>query len=289
MTMQESLDDRRIPRRETPIANEGSPARFFDEMERRPRPGLAQSVSARGTGDTTDSGMQTALFNRLSNISPVTSRDITTLGTEGFLYPRDLMTYKLGQQPAGEMVPERMADRQAGPLMPGRVSTTGDIVNLSNQLGANDYLYNLNADQWITPEAASSMINFPDAAAQAAVADMGRTTTMGTGWEFPTVSQPLIAPPPTYDYTGTGWQPPVYEPTSWEKQGFENPWGEARVYGNNKWIDWAMPTGQGTPFNNISSLIQAGLTSGLSLPFNNPWGINPLGNINPWGNPFWNR
>lgn len=73
------------------------------------RLGLAQSVSAGGTGDTTDSGMQTALFNRLSNISPVTSQDITTLGTD--LYPRDLMTYKLGQQPAGEMLNERMIDR----------------------------------------------------------------------------------------------------------------------------------------------------------------------------------
>ena len=39
------------------------------------------------------------------------------------------------------------------------------------------------------------------AAAQAAIiADMGRTTTMGTGWG----RQPLIDPPPTYDYTGTG-------------------------------------------------------------------------------------
>ena len=34
----------------------------------------------------------------------------------------------------------------------------------------------------------------------AELADIGRTTTMGTGWG----RQPLIDPPPTYDYTGTG-------------------------------------------------------------------------------------
>jgi hypothetical protein len=34
----------------------------------------------------------------------------------------------------------------------------------------------------------------------AELADIGRTTTMGTGWG----RQPLIDPPPTYDYAGTG-------------------------------------------------------------------------------------
>ena len=65
--------------------------------------------------------------------------------------------------------------------------------------------------EWDSPYQARAAydMNFPSntwfderaaAAQEAAIADMGRTTTMGTGWG----RQPLIDPPPTYDYAGTG-------------------------------------------------------------------------------------
>ena len=79
--------------------------------------------------------------------------------------------------PAGEMIGERMEwDSPYSPYV------------------ATDMLHP--NEPWFDERYAAML----EAETAAAVADMGRTTTMGTGWG----RQPLIAPPPTYDYTGTG-------------------------------------------------------------------------------------
>ena len=273
--------------------------------------GLAQSVSAGGTGDTTASGMQTALFNRLSNISPVTSRDITTLGTEGFLYPRDLMT---GIQQRAQPMAQPSSFAPLSPILEGGMS--GEMIQErmewdSPYQARAAYDMNFPSNTWFDERAA--------AAQEAAIADMGRTTTMGTGWG----RQPLIDPPPTYDYAGTGgleglplspfiptantllppvnqemignwgggaanrqeWAGPLVDP-------FMNPWGHKKwrwedhdIYNfSNPNVDAAQQALYSDRVKGVANfatnygipLSMAVLSGGLSLPFYNPWDYNPF-------------
>ncbi len=275
--------------------------------------GLAQSVSAGGTGDTTDSGMQTALFNRLSNISPVTSRDITTLGTEGFLYPRDLMT---GIQQRAQPMAQPSSFAPLSPILEGGMS--GEMIQErmewdSPYQARAAYDMNFPSNTWFDERAA--------AAQEAAIADMGRTTTMGTGWG----RQPLIDPPPTYDYAGTGgleglplspfiptantllppvnqemignwgggaanrqeWAGPLIDPfiTPWAGGFAGNPMIGDPVY-NTMNPDWygVMEARKIDRLKDVQNFVtNYGLpylaavgTAGASLPFYNPWDYNPF-------------
>jgi len=87
--------------------------------------------------------------------------------------PRDPRNYN----PAGEMIGERMADRQPGPLMPGgKAYTTGELVSLANQLGTDPRIGVTGGPQWdwASPEATSSMINFPSPVSAADIQDIQR-------------------------------------------------------------------------------------------------------------------
>ena len=93
--------------------------------------------------------------------------------------------------PSGEseMIQERMADRQAGPLMPGEKGyTTGGIVSLGNQLGANDNI-GFGGRTWVNPETASSMINFPGPVSAADIQDVQRRG----------ITNPSVSPRSTFE------------------------------------------------------------------------------------------
>ena len=248
MVMQESLDDRRIPRTGGGVAaqrgtlagatgtglTEGSPAQWFGEIDRRP---IANS------------------FN-----------------------------------PAGEMVPERME---------------------WDSPWQNTIREEMDRD-WRGFYEVPPFIPSPTE-----LADIGRTTTMGTGWG----RQPLIDPPPAYGYTGTGglgglspsipfantlippagqemmgnwgggaanrqeWAGPLVDP-------FMNPWGHKKwrwedhdIYNfSNPNVDAAQQALYSDRVKGVANfatnygipLSMAVLSGGLSLPFYNPWDYNPF-------------
>tara|TARA_R100000234_G_scaffold26662_1_gene15383 strand:- start:794 stop:1738 length:945 start_codon:yes stop_codon:yes gene_type:complete len=182
---------------------------------------------------------------------------------------------------AGEMLQERMADRQAGPLMPGgEAYITGELVSLANQLGI-DPRFGVTSPMgtgwdWTSPEAASSMINFPSIASQTDMqditrrggspdfADFARTTTMGTGYQ-PSVYEPIQRVGTPIGSMGIQNQPmvapvvdpvvaPVFDPSSFANTLLP-PANEEMLYGNRQ--DWTGP---------------------LVDPFMNPW---TLGAQNP--------
>jgi hypothetical protein len=77
------------------------------------------------------------------------------------------------------MIGERMADRQPGPLMPGgKAYTTGELVSLANKLGTDPQFGVMDPMgtgwDWASPEASSSMINFPSPVSAADIQDVQR-------------------------------------------------------------------------------------------------------------------
>ena len=250
MVMQESLDDRRIPRTGGGVAaqrgtlagatgtgtTEGSPAQWFGEIDRRP---IANS------------------FN-----------------------------------PAGEMVPERME---------------------WDSPWQNTIREEMDRD-WRGFYEVPPFIPSPTE-----LADIGRTTTMGTGWG----RQPLIDPPPAYGYTGTGglgglspsipFANTLIPPAGQEMMGNWGGGAANRQEWAGPWVNPLMSTWTGANSNPYNFFIEGGtqnynrtnpnwagaqrsiwaqqhndiwnyakplslaaMTLGGSLPFYNPWDYNPF-------------
>lgn len=134
--------------------------------------------------------------------------------------------------PAGEMLQERMADRQAGPLMPGgEAFTTGKIASLVNQLGTNNNI-GFGGGTWVSPEAASSMINFPSIASQTDIQDILRRGGPPLN-NLPPQPQPRQYQPPQFQprqpqqpqyVVPPSYQPPheLQQPTLPQRNPFES-------------------------------------------------------------------
>tara|TARA_R100001082_G_scaffold7515_1_gene4557 strand:- start:8669 stop:9571 length:903 start_codon:yes stop_codon:yes gene_type:complete len=198
-------------------------------------------------------------------------------------------------QPAGEMLQERMADRQAGPLMPGGTFTGSfmeDPYNLFNVPLTNKFigLDPVNAPKvglpsgagtynGMSPDYMSAQLNFPSLASASdmqditrrggsPVSDFTRTTTMGTGYQ-PPVNEPIQRVGTPIGSMGIQNQPmvapvvdpvvaPVFDPSSFANTLLP-PANEEMLYGNRQ--DWTGP---------------------LVDPFMSPW---TLGAWNPSKNP----
>lgn len=190
--------------------------------------------------------------------------------------------------PAGEMLQERMADRQAGPLMSGGTFTGNFIedpyklfdVPLTNKFIGLDPV---NAPMvglpsgggtygGITPDYMSAQLNFPSIASPTDIqditrrggnpdfADFARTTTMGTEYQ-PPVYEPIQRVGTPMGSMGIQNQPmaapmaapvvaPVFDPSSFANTLLP-PANQEMLYGGNR-QDWTGP---------------------LVDPFMNPWAL----------------
>jgi len=190
-------------------------------------------------------------------------------------YNADAHWGAMGMNPAGEMLQERMADRQAGPLMPGFSEGWGhsEVEGGLSNLRFGDVTLPFN------PDTLSGMLNFPSAAPASdmqdilrrggnPVSDFARTTTMGTGY-LPPVYEPIQRVGTPIGSMGIQNQPmvapvvdpvvaPVFDPSSFANTLLP-PANEEMLYGNRQ--DWTGP---------------------LVDPFMNPW---TLGASNPSKNP----
>lgn len=197
--------------------------------------------------------------------------------------------------PAGEMLQERMADRQAGPLMPGG-TFTGNFIEDPYKLFDVPFINKeiildpVNAPMvglpsgggtygGITPDYMSAQLNFPSIASPTDIqditrrggnldfADFARTTTMGTGY-LPPVNEPFeiqkVGTP--IGSMGIQNQPmiapvvdpvvaPVFDPSSFANTLLP-PANEEMLYGNRQ--DWTGPL--------VNPLMSP--WAGLSNPYN---------------------
>tara|TARA_Y100001973_G_C5187976_1_gene329087 strand:- start:1169 stop:2110 length:942 start_codon:yes stop_codon:yes gene_type:complete len=199
-------------------------------------------------------------------------------------------------QPAGEMLQERMADRQAGPLMPGGTFTGSfmeDPYNLFNVPFTNKFigLDPVNAPKvglpsgagtynGMSPDYMSAQLNFPSLASASdiqdilrrggnPVSDFARTTTMGTGYQ-PSVYEPIQRAGIPIGSMGIQNQPmvdpvvaPVFDPSSFANTLLP-PANQEMLYGNRQ--DWTGP---------------------LVNPFINPWAAVNKDWVYNYSNPNW--
>jgi len=198
-------------------------------------------------------------------------------------YNADAHWGAMGMNPAGEMLQERMADRQAGPLMPGFSEGWGhsEVEGGLSNLRFGDVTLPFN------PDTLSGMLNFPSAAPASdmqdilrrggnPVSDFARTTTMGTGY-LPPVYEPIQRVGTPIGSMGIQNQPmvapvvdpvvaPVFDPSSFANTLLP-PANEEMLYGNRQ--DWTGP---------------------IADPFLSPWGGSgtPTSDIyNNYSNPNW--